>query len=63
MKQFLPAALVLVALVGTGALTEEDLQAEQQLYCEMVQLFESSKGEYGWPDYERRGKDCGYQKD
>lgn len=63
MKQYLPGALVLVALAGVGTLTEEDIQAEQRMYCDMVQLFESSKGQYGWPDYRHARQDCGYQKD
>lgn len=31
---------------------------EQNLYCEMVELFEQSKGEFGWPDYQKN-VDCG----
>jgi hypothetical protein len=61
-KQYLPAAVILVALAGAGALTEEDIRGEQQLYCDMVQLFENSKGEHGWPDYQQARQNCGYSE-
>lgn len=31
--------------------TMDDIQAEQNEYCAMVQLYLDTEGEYGWPDY------------
>jgi len=31
--------------------TERDFEAELAYYCDMVDTFKDSKGEYGWPDY------------
>lgn len=31
----------------------QDEQWTEDLYCEMVSLYKKSKGELGWPDYNR----------
>lgn len=29
----------------------DDLEQQRALYCEMVETFTNTGGEYGWPDY------------
>jgi hypothetical protein len=29
----------------------DPLTAEEQLYCEMTQLYRDTHGQYGWPNY------------
>jgi hypothetical protein len=43
-------ALVLAAFALAGC---EDPQLEADQYCEMVKLYQTSGGEYGWPDYKQ----------
>ena len=46
------ACLVAAFLAGTLADVQPDeLEQEQALYCEMVEAFKATGGEYGWPDY------------
>jgi hypothetical protein len=30
----------------------DDITSQQILYCDMVDIYETSNGEYGWPDYQ-----------
>lgn len=53
---FLRAALL--ALLTSAVLASlilkdqpDELDQEQALYCEMVETFKTTGGEYGWPDY------------
>lgn len=32
--------------------------SEQQLHCEMVQIWNETGGEYGWPDYNNTAHNC-----
>ena len=42
-----------------GPPANDDLQARQDRYCEMVDIFIESDGEFGWPDYEESyGESC-----
>lgn len=34
-----------------GLNNSDELDQEQALYCEMVETFKTTGGEYGWPDY------------
>jgi len=43
------AVIVAMGLVGQSDYEEEERQLMQ--YCEMVALFEQTKGEAGWPAY------------
>lgn len=37
----------------------DDLEQQRALYCEMVETFKNTGGEYGWPDYKGAyGRDC-----
>lgn len=51
-------AMLLVAVVAVTIMTldhargvPDELAREQQTYCEMVQTFKETNGQYGWPDY------------
>lgn len=56
------ALLLSAALLALGlALTLGDNKpdtSEQQLHCEMVQLYTETNGEYGWPDYNNTAGSC-----
>jgi len=45
-------------VVVVSSMTDEDLTRERDLYCEMLHLYESSNGEYGWPDYRNSRASC-----
>lgn len=51
---------VLLIFVGMSSMLLgseiEHMEKEDEFYCEMVQIFEDSKGENGWPNY--KGRDC-----
>lgn len=51
---FLLGAMIFIV----GSMTTEDLNRERDLYCEMVQLYDSTEGEYGWPDYRNARGEC-----
>lgn len=41
--------------------SEADYQAEQQqlnIYCEMVEIYQNTNGQYGWPAYDGTAQ-CG----
>ena len=40
---------MLVGLAGINL--SDDLEQQQTLYCEMVETYTATGGEYGWPDY------------
>jgi len=53
----LSAALLTLGLalvVGDDAPTT----SEQELHCEMVQLYTETNGEFGWPDYNNTAASC-----
>ncbi len=54
------AIFVLLIFVGLSSMLLpseiEDMEREEEFYCEMVQLFKDSKGENGWPNY--KNADC-----
>lgn len=55
-KFFIPG--IIIALLIAGQLDQND--REQDHYCNMVELFNDSDGEYGWPDYkETYNESCG----
>ena len=55
-------AACLVAAFYAGTLVDgqpDDLEQQRALYCEMVETFKNTGGEYGWPDYKGSyGRDC-----
>ena len=50
------AVLALITLAACVDSQGEDL--EHKHHCEMTQLYATSKGEYGWPDYNNTAGDC-----
>ena len=48
------AAVTIVFVVALGLEGVSDEQAAQDHYCEMVDIWDRSKGEYGWPPYRGR---------
>ena len=49
--------LVLCLSIVSGDKAPED-QTEHELHCEMVQIWNDTNGEYGWPDYNNTATDC-----
>lgn len=48
----LAACLAAALLAGAWADGQpDDLDQQRALYCEMVETFKNTGGEYGWPDY------------
>lgn len=46
--------LVVLGLITLGNAIDgqpDDLEQQRALYCEMVETFKNTGGEYGWPDY------------
>ena len=43
--------IYVVAVYFTPKTEYSELEMQHQHYCEMVQIFKSSGGEYGWPPY------------
>ena len=43
------AAMLVVDALPDGQ--PDDLEQQRALYCEMVETFKNTAGEYGWPDY------------
>lgn len=54
--------LVVLGLVALGNVIDgqpDDLEQQRALYCEMVETFKNTGGEYGWPDYkDTYRRDC-----
>jgi hypothetical protein len=46
---FLAVVFISLGLLFDGRFNE--LEQEQALYCEMVETFNTTGGEFGWPDY------------
>jgi hypothetical protein len=44
-------ALLFWVVLAVGAMDAEDAELERDHYCRMVQVYEQTGGEYGWPDY------------
>ena len=47
----LGAALFLAMLSIVGNMEAEDRKQERQRYCEMLELWNETDGQYGWPPY------------
>ena len=47
----LGAALFLAMMSIVGNMNAEDKKAERDRYCEMLEIWEETDGEYGWPPY------------
>ena len=50
---------VFFMLVLTIVFPTETQNEESEIYCEMVEMFKQTGGDYGWPDYkETFDKEC-----
>jgi len=47
----LGAALFLAMLSIVGNMNAEDKRQERERYCQMLELWNETDGEYGWPPY------------
>jgi len=47
----LGAALFLAMLSIVGNMEAEDRKQERERYCQMLELWNDTDGEYGWPPY------------
>jgi len=47
----LGAALFLAMLSIVGNMNAEDKRQERERYCQMLELWNDTDGEYGWPPY------------
>jgi len=45
------AALFLAMMSIVGNMNAEDKRQERERYCEMVDIYNETGGEYGWPPY------------
>lgn len=43
--------IVMLGLSVEHMTQPDDLQQQQDLYCEMVAIHKDTGGQYGWPDY------------
>lgn len=52
MRSELTTWVLAACMVATFAAGQpDDLEQQRALYCEMVETFKNTGGEYGWPDY------------
>jgi hypothetical protein len=50
------AVLALALAIAFGDAAPDT--SEQDLHCEMVQIWNQTNGEYGWPDYNNTAGSC-----
>lgn len=54
-QSILTIAGIIIAMGIAGQLDYEEEQQQVKQYCEMVQLWKQSGGQYGWPAYDGEG--------
>ena len=53
------AGILTMTAIANAFSGPDDLDQQRAEYCEMVQLFQATHGEYGWPDFKQTAKrDC-----
>lgn len=52
------SVLLAASILAITAPLADDQDLELKHYCEMVQIYRESDGEYGWPDYDNRANLC-----
>tara|TARA_R110000824_G_C14940524_1_gene649743 strand:- start:35 stop:226 length:192 start_codon:yes stop_codon:yes gene_type:complete len=50
-NKILIGTLAFMAFAWVSNASYQDELAEQQHYCEMVSIYESSEGQHGWPNF------------
>lgn len=48
---------VILLLGAVGSLDAQDADNRQALYCSMVETYQNTNGEHGWPDYNGNAKE------
>lgn len=54
--------VILILAVGVVLTQPDDQDLELKHYCEMVQIYRDSNGEFGWPDYNNTAHLCSQEK-
>ncbi len=49
---------ILVVLLAVKFGDKQPETSKQELHCEMVQIWNETGGEYGWPDYNNTAHNC-----
>lgn len=49
-----------ITLLCLSACAEQDLELKH--HCEMVEMFKTTNGQYGWPDYNNTARLCAQEK-
>ena len=53
LQKIILGVLAFMAFAWVNNSSFEDELAEQQHYCEMVSIYESSEGQHGWPNFKK----------
>lgn len=54
------AGVAAVSITFFSVWSDNDLQTIENEYCRMVELYSTTEGEYGWPDYKGTAEEtCG----
>jgi hypothetical protein len=53
LNKILLGAIAFLVFAWVNNSSFEDELAEQQHYCEMVSIYESSEGQNGWPNFKK----------
>jgi hypothetical protein len=59
-RVYFAISLIVIAVMGYR-LGESDVnlaQTEHEHYCQMVQIWQDTEGDFGWPDYLDKGDTC-----
>ena len=53
------AGILTMTAIANAFSGPDDLEMQRREYCEMVKLYQDTRGEYGWPDFKQTaGRDC-----
>lgn len=53
------AGILTMAAIAQAFSGPGELEQQRREYCEMVKLYQDTRGEYGWPDFKQTaGSDC-----
>lgn len=53
------AGILTMTAIANAFSGPDDREMQRREYCEMVKLYQDTRGEYGWPDFKQTaGSDC-----
>lgn len=52
------AGILTVVAIHSAFAGRDDLADQRREYCEMVELYRTSQGEFGWPDFRNNARNC-----